>query len=135
MNKKSRQRDAIVTVLRSTVLHPTAEWIHEQVKKEIPNIGLATVYRNLRLLKEAGQVLEMHTSNDTARFDGNTSRHYHFCCDQCGKILDLDEPIDNSIEIRIAKRTGLKVTHHHLELGGLCLDCQKLEAHDDNRIE
>ena len=127
MLKRSKQREAIVRVLRSTSSHPTAEWIYEEVKKEIPNIGLATVYRNLRLLKEAGEVSEMGTSSDTAHFDGNTNDHYHFRCDRCGRILDLDEPIDTEIEARIARRTGLKVTHHHLELGGLCLDCQQLE--------
>ena len=134
MNKRSKQRDAIIRTLRNTTSHPSAEWIYEQVKKEIPDIGLATVYRNLRLLKKAGEVVEMHTSNDTARFDGNTNNHYHFYCDRCGKVLDLDEPIDNSIETRIANKTGLKVTRHCIELGGLCLDCQKLEANDSRHI-
>jgi Fur family transcriptional regulator, peroxide stress response regulator len=132
-NRKSKQREAIMKVLRDTSSHPSAEWIYEQVKKEMPKIGLATVYRNLRLLKEAGEVREMHTSDDTARFDGNTSMHYHFCCDRCGKILDLDEPIDATIETRVARKTGLKVTRHHLELGGLCLDCQKPATHTNNR--
>ena len=135
VQKKSKQREAIVKVLKSTSAHPSAEWIYEKVKKEIPNIGLATVYRNLRLLKEVGEVSEMHASNDTGRFDGNTKVHYHFYCDGCGKILDLDEPIDSTIEIRIARRTGLKVTRHHLELGGLCLDCQKIAIHADNRVQ
>ena len=126
MIKKSKQREAIVKVLKNTGSHPSAEWIYEQVKKEIPDIGLATVYRNLRLLKQAGEISEMHTSNDTARFDGCTKEHYHFCCDRCGKVVDLDESIDTTIEARIAKKTGLKITHHHLELHGLCLQCQKI---------
>ena len=135
MNRKSKQREAIIRVLRGTTSHPSAGWIYEQVKKEIPNIGLATVYRNLRLLKKAGEVSEMHTSNDTARFDGNTGTHYHFLCDRCGKILDLDEPIDATVETTIARSTGLKVTRHHLELGGLCLECRNLEIHTDNRVQ
>jgi Fe2+ or Zn2+ uptake regulation protein len=135
LQKKSKQREAIMKVLRSTSAHPSAEWIYEKVKKEIPSIGLATVYRNLKLLKEVGEVYEMHASNDTARFDGNINVHYHFYCDGCGKILDLDEPIDTTIETRIAMKTGLKVTRHHLELGGLCLDCQKLAIHVDNRAK
>ena len=135
MSRKSKQREAVIKVLRSTSWHPTAECIYEEVRKEIPNIGLATVYRNLRLLKEAGEVHEVHASNDTCRFDGNTSMHYHFYCDGCGRILDLDEPIDATIETRIARKTGLKVTRHTVELGGLCLDCQKREIHADNRPE
>jgi Fur family transcriptional regulator, peroxide stress response regulator len=131
MNKKSKQREAIIRVLRGMTSHPSAGLIYEQVKKEIPNIGLATVYRNLRILKQAGLVLEIRTSENSAHFDGMTENHYHFCCDRCGKILDLDEPIDTSIEKRIAKKTGLKVTHHHLEFSGLCLDCQKLEPNEE----
>lgn len=125
----SKQKEAIIRVLRETSSHPSAEWIYEQVRKDVPNIGLATVYRNLRLLNEAGEVSEIRTSGDGTRFDYNTGTHYHFHCDRCGRILDLDEPIDTTIEARIARRTGLRVTRHHLELGGVCLDCQKLETH------
>ena len=124
MIKKSRQRDAIIKVLRSTKSHPSAEWIYEQVKMEIPKIGLATVYRNLRILEQAGEVLKVCTPDDTAHFDGCTRKHYHFYCDRCGKILDLDVPLDNTIEARVARKTGLKVILHRLELSGLCLDCQ-----------
>jgi len=125
VNNKSRQREAIARVLRGTSSHPSAEWIYEQVKKEIPSIGMATVYRNLRLMREAGEISEIHTLIEAARFDHRTDNHYHFTCDQCGLVMDLDEPVDTAIEKRIAERTGLTVTRHRLELGGLCLDCQK----------
>jgi Fur family transcriptional regulator, peroxide stress response regulator len=125
MSKRSKQREAIIRILKNTASHPSAEWIYEQVKKEIPDIGLATVYRNLRLLKKSGDVLEMHTTNDTARFDGCTANHYHFCCDRCGQILDLDEPVDTSIDSRIARKTGLKILGHSLVFSGLCPDCQQ----------
>jgi len=125
MSKRSKQREAIVRILKETNFHPSAEWIHEQVKKEIPDIGLATVYRNLRLLKKSGDILEMHTTTDTARFDGCTANHYHFCCDRCGKILDLDEPVDTSIDSRIARKTGLKINRHSIIFNGLCPDCQQ----------
>jgi len=135
MNRKSKQREAILNLLRSTSSHPTAEWIYERLKTEMPNVGLATIYRNLRLLRDAGEVTEVHPSNQTARFDGNTSMHYHFCCDRCGKILDLDEPVDTEIQNRIATRTGLKIRRHSLELGGLCLDCQTVEDDADITAE
>ena len=131
MNKKSKQREAIIRVLRSTTSHPSAVWIYEEVKKEIPNVALATVYRNLRILKDSGKISEVCIADDTALFDGNTQKHYHFRCDQCGKVIDLDEPVDTAIETKIAKKTGLRVTHHYLELRGLCLDCQKLESNEE----
>ena len=125
MNRRSRQREAIAKVLRGTSLHPSAEWIHEQVRRELPRIGLATVYRNLRLMKEAGEIGELRGSDCTARFDGDTGLHYHFLCEHCGRIVDLDQPVDVTIERRVEERTGLKVTGHHLSLYGLCLECQK----------
>ena len=133
MNKRSKQREAVIRVLRSTSSHPDAKWIYEEVKREIPDISLATVYRNLRLLRESGEVAELPVTDNAVHFDYNTENHYHLRCDRCGRILDLDAPVDRSIEEKLAGNTGLKVTHHHLELGGLCLDCQKIE--NSNREE
>lgn len=125
MHRKSKQKEAIIGVLKNTSSHPCADWIYEQVRKEIPNISLGTVYRNLRLLKEAGTLSEFGLSDGIARFDGNTRAHYHFRCDRCGRVFDLDEPVDKTIEARIARKTGFTVTNHRLELSGLCLDCQQ----------
>jgi Fur family transcriptional regulator, peroxide stress response regulator len=124
MLKKSKQREAIKKVLNNTRSHPSAEWIYEEVKKEIPNIGLATVYRNLKVLKAAGEIMEIPTAKDTARYDGCTATHYHFSCERCGGVIDIDEPVDNSIVAAVAKRTGLLVTNHSLMLTGLCWKCQ-----------
>jgi Fur family transcriptional regulator, peroxide stress response regulator len=124
MRKSSKKKEAILQVVRSSPNHPSAESIYQQLKKEIPELGLATVYRNLRLLKENGQICELHGGNGTARYDGNTISHNHFYCDKCGKILDLSEPLDQLLENQINSHTGLKVTRRHIELGGLCPDCQ-----------
>ena len=127
MYKRSRQREAIIRLLKGTTTHPTAEWVYEQVRKEIRNVSLATVYRNLKLLSESGTILEMSAPSGAAHFDGNTEPHYHFQCDSCGKITDIDEPVDGLIEGRIARKTGLKITHHHLLFGGLCCSCQQVD--------
>ncbi len=128
MVRKTKQKEAIINVLRQISSHPDADWIFEQVKKQIPNISLGTVYRNLRLLKEAGKIQELISTGEISHFDGNISPHYHFCCDCCGCIYDLDEAVDKTIEDRVARKTGFKVTHHHLELGGLCIDCQNSQT-------
>lgn len=130
MNKPSKQRKAIIRILKNTVSHSSAEEIYEQVKREVPGIGLATVYRNLRILKESGQVIELHGANNTARFDGNTGNHHHFHCDRCRKIIDLYEPDDIAVQINLAMKAGIKVTRCNLLLSGLCLDCQKLETRE-----
>ncbi|MDM8000880.1 MAG: transcriptional repressor [Dehalococcoidia bacterium] len=121
--RKSRQREAILRVLRSTRSHPTAEWIYEEVRREIPNISLGTVYRNLRLLKEHGDILELEQAGTFRRFDGNASNHYHFRCEGCGRVFDIDEPVVSGIDERIEKKTGFRVSHHRLEFRGLCREC------------
>ncbi len=124
-NRNTRQKQVIINVLRSTTSHPGAEWVYSEVRKEIPNISLGTVYRNLRQLKESGDILELNCSENITRFDGDTREHYHFVCDRCGRVFDIQETPDKAIEERVARQTGFKVTRHHLELHGLCLDCQR----------
>jgi Fur family transcriptional regulator, peroxide stress response regulator len=124
---ETKQKKMIKSILKNTTSHPSVEWIYERAKKKIPNISLGTVYRNLKLMVESGEV-EVYTHRGQARYDGNTDGHYHFMCSQCSKIIDLDEIVDKNIEDKIKEKTGLKVTHHRLEVGGLCLDCQKLIA-------
>ena len=124
MSRRSKQREKVISFLRSTSSHPTAGIIYEEVRKEIHNISLGTVYRNLRLLKEEGEVLELDLAGSLRRFDGDTRSHYHFRCEQCGRVFDVDEPVDMERDERVAKKTGFKVFHHILEFRGLCLDCQ-----------
>ena len=123
MRRRSKQRETILNFLKNTSSHPTAYSIYEAVRKEIPNISLGTVYRNLRLLKEEGKLLELDLTG-LSRFDGDTHSHYHFRCERCGNIFDLDEPVDAEKNERVAQKTGFKVSHHILEFRGLCRDCQ-----------
>lgn len=127
MLRKSIQRDAILKVVMDTDSHPRADWVYEQVKKEIPNISLGTVYHNLKLLAQAGEIQELDTPGGLSRFDGRKNSHYHFRCEKCGRLFDLDEPIDHTMEGRVAKKTNFIVKRHYLEFIGLCLDCQKTE--------
>jgi Fur family peroxide stress response transcriptional regulator len=124
MSRRSRQRDTILKVVMNTKTHPRADWVYEQVRKEIPNISLGTVYRNLKSLAEAGEIYQLELVGSTSRFDGNMDNHYHFRCKKCGDMYDLDEPVDRSIEKRIAQKTGFKITQQRLELLGLCTKCQ-----------
>lgn len=124
--RRSKQRDAILRVLRSTKSHPTAEWLYEEVKKEIPNISLGTVYRNLRAMNDGGDILELEQTGTFRRFDGNSANHYHFRCDQCGRVFDIHEPLVTGIDERVAKNTGFHVAYHRLEFRGTCRDCLNL---------
>jgi len=123
MARKSKQKQAVLRVVNGTTSHPTAKWIYEEVRQEIPDISLGTVYRNLKLLKREGKILELDFTT-LGRFDGNIYNHYHFRCERCGGMFDVDGPVDRLMDDRVAQKTGFKVTHHRLEFRGLCKDCQ-----------
>jgi len=122
--RKSRQKKVILRVLKGTTSHPTADWIYGQVKKEIPNISLGTVYRNLKMLRQEGEILELGLAGTLSRFDGKAQNHYHFRCEQCGRIFDVNEQMNEDINERVARKMGFKVSRHRLEFYGLCKDCQ-----------
>jgi len=124
MTRKTKRKEAILRVLKSTTSHVTADWVYEQVRKEIPSISLGTVYRNLKSLKQEGKVLELDLAGTLSRFEANTQNHYHFRCEQCGRIYDVDEPVNGESDEKVARKTGFKVSYHRLEFRGLCKDCQ-----------
>jgi len=125
MSRKSIQREAILRIVKNTTSHPGADWVYNQVRKEIPNISMGTVYRNLKLLAQAGQIRELDIPGSASRFDGSTSKHQHLICEKCGRIFDLDEAIDLKVEARIFQKTGFQVKGKYLKFIGLCSDCQK----------
>jgi Fur family peroxide stress response transcriptional regulator len=126
--RKTRQKTAILEVLRGTTSHPTADWIYKEVRKKIPNISLGTIYRNLRQLCRSGEILELELCGNYSRFDARNDNHYHFRCERCGQVFDVDEPINPEIDKTTARRTGFRINYHRLEFYGLCLDCQLVEA-------
>lgn len=113
----------IMRILKETDSHPSANWIHTEVRKEMPTLSLGTVYRNLRLLKERGEILELGFG-DFSRFDGNPHNHYHFKCEKCGHVFDVDLPLHRELDQEAAEKTGFVVLQHRLEFTGLCQGCQ-----------
>ena len=125
MSRWSKQKDTILQVVRNAESHPQANWVYDQVRQEIPNISLGTVYRNLKLLAEAGEIRQLDISNGTSRFDGVAHSHYHFRCEKCGRVTDIDEPVNKELDRKVALKTGLQISHHQLEFRGVCKDCQR----------
>ena len=124
MPRDTKQREAVLRILRSTRSHPTADWIYEEVKKEISHISKGTVYRNLKVLQGNGQVSELNLDGTVSRFEAKRENHYHFRCERCGRVIDVDEPVDRKLDRKVARKTGLKISCHQLEFRGLCHDCQ-----------
>ena len=121
----SRQRQAIIDYLCSTTEHPTAETVYSHVREQYPKVSLATVYRNLNLLAEEGEVLRLTCGDGSDRFDGNAAPHYHFLCKGCGRVIDLPlEPMDH---INILAGAGFKgkIEGHTVLFHGKCTHCKK----------
>ena len=122
--KHFRKRDAILTCLRSTTVHPSADWIHEQLKAEHSDISLTTVYRNLSLFKEQGLIISLGTVNGVERFDGNTAPHVHYICEECGSVLDLRGiAVPEELNSAVAQTTGGLVYGCQLTFTGKCENC------------
>lgn len=126
-SRMTRQKKLILEILRSTKSHPTADWVYEQARKQIPDISLGTVYRNLGVLKKAGEILELSFGSTFSRFDGNPDNHYHFVCEVCGLVSDVDIPVEEGLEEKAARETGARINSHRLEFYGVCPQCQEMQ--------
>ena len=129
MIKYSRQRECIVNFLASRTDHPTAETIYLNTKKDFPNISLGTVYRNLSLLSDLGEVQKITVSGGPDRFDGNPAPHYHFSCRECGCVMDLDMPSQEQLNQIAAEQFDGTIENHSILFSGLCPDCKKKNTH------
>lgn len=119
--KRSRQREKVLGVVRSTKSHPTADWVFHEVRKELPNISLATVYRNLNLLAESGEINEV-LCDGQLRFDANKDVHFHFICRSCKGIFDIDETRVASPDFKLPR--GYVVQDLRIDFYGVCPACQ-----------
>ena len=123
-SKHFRKRDAILTCLRQTKVHPSAEWVYAQLKPQIPDLSLGTVYRNLSLFKEQGLITSLGTVKGVERFDGNTDPHVHFVCTQCGSVLDLPQlEVPQELCAEATGQTGGRVESCQLTFSGVCSGC------------
>ncbi len=121
--KRSKQRDMIKAFLMGRKDHPTADVIYMNVRQQNPNISLGTVYRNLTLLSDIGEIQRLRVGDGVDHFDADTSPHYHFVCTTCGSVIDLEmENIDTINDIAGATFSG-KIAGHVTYFYGTCQDC------------
>lgn len=127
--KFSRQREAIKEFLYSRKDHPTAEVVYNNVVKEYPKISLGTVYRNLSFLVDKGEAITVPCSDGSVHFDCNLKPHYHFQCNECGKIADIemdDADYEKKILDGARKHTDCgEITGHVTFFYGICDECKK----------
>jgi Fe2+ or Zn2+ uptake regulation protein len=117
-------RRLILDVVRATDAHPSASTVYRQLRKRLPRVSLATVYRNLRRLAAEGFLLE-RAGMDGLRFDGNIERHDHFTCLTCRRVFDVPPAQALGPRQRVAIRTGFEVLDHRIEFYGVCAACRR----------
>ena len=133
--KVTHQRIEVLRELAATGEHPDAETLFERVRKRIPAISLDTVYRTLHMFEDMGVISRVGAVCDRARFDANTERHHHFVCSNCGKIDDFTSAdLDRFAAPPEAVAMG-RVDSVHVEVRGLCRDCQKEEEKETGRCD
>lgn len=123
--KHSKQRDAILTMLRSRYDHPTAEQLYTDLKTALPRLSLGTVYRNLSLLESMGEIIKISTAGESDRYDGNVGAHYHFACEGCGRVDDVPIPFDFEVDKLVSSSIGADIKRHSTIFFGTCKKCLK----------
>lgn len=127
----SRQRNIVLNIIKENHVHPTAEWVYEEAKEQLPQIGIATVYRNLNALAENGEILKISGIDGADRFDGNNRLHYHIRCRKCQGLEDL--PVKDMEAFANIEKTIRNAFDVHDEnavvsttlLEGYCSECRK----------
>ena len=124
VKKYSRQREAILSKIRSTTSHPTADWVFQELREEWPNLSLGTVYRNLMLFRDEGSIVSVATVDGKERYDGNVSPHGHFVCEECMAVLDIDVMGNQSkLAINPENIHGCQVERICITAYGICYSC------------
>ncbi|MBI9085568.1 MAG: transcriptional repressor [Desulfobacterales bacterium] len=124
--KLTPQRLAITKILAKSEGHPSVERIYQQLQDAFPTMSLATVYRNIMLIKSLGEVLELGFPDGSNRYDGNKPYpHPHVVCIRCKTIIDPDLASLQDMTAEVAKETGFEILNHRLDFFGVCPNCRK----------
>jgi len=123
ISKRSKQREELFRILASVTSHPTADWLYNELRKVIPNVSLGTVYRNLNLLTEAKIIQKIEVGTPTDHFDANAENHYHFVCEKCERVFDIDMDVLDDLNKKVEERCKHIITGHSLLFHGICREC------------
>lgn len=121
--KYSRQREEIKHYLANRKDHPTADSVYMAIRQQIPNISLGTVYRNLTMLADSGEILRLRVGDGVDHYDYDTSPHYHFVCKECGGVSDLKmKSIDSIMDVARENFDG-EINGYTTYFYGSCKQC------------
>ena len=122
--RETKQRRVVYETIKNTHSHPTADWIFERVRSQMPKVSLGTVYRNLNVLKQEGLVREIYGNDRRAHFDADTSKHAHFICSGCDQIIDV-RGVKNTDWRTLKDLVGCEVDDQDIVFSGRCPACRQ----------
>ena len=123
--KATPQRIAIYNYLRHTTAHPTVETIYASLHPANPTMSLATVYKTVESLRDAGLVQQLNVGEDCFRYDAFTAPHPHIKCQCCKQVFDLDVDVVKDLAKQAGSHSAFLITGAQVYLYGVCPDCQK----------
>ncbi len=130
--KVTPQRLAILTLLRSTHVHPSAETIYTNLQEAHPTMSLATVYKTLDAFVQSGLIQQLNIGEDSYRYDADITPHSHLKCVSCNNVVDIHELGDSdSIRSEVETRTGYKLLREQFYFFGICPTCQQAKNQEE----
>ena len=120
----SKQREIIIRILKENPVHPTADALYALVRRELPKVSLATVYRNLNQLAELGMIRKISALDEKVHFDHNLESHYHFVCIKCKRVYDVPYDVAPDIAEALRKHTGWEALTAEVLFKGICSHCK-----------
>lgn len=125
MKRNTIQRSLVFEAVNKLQCHATADEIYKTIVKEHPNVSRATVYRNLNLLSEMGDIHKIEIPGGSDRFDHLCHDHCHVKCEKCGRLFDVDMEYITGLEKNIKNDRGFAFTGYDILFRGICPDCQE----------
>ncbi len=124
----THQRQMLYDVMRTMPGHPSPEEIYARLKRRIPAISLATVYKNIHLFVERGVLKEVSMHHGSLRVEMNGHPHHHLVCSQCKAITDIEEEDFGMLPTLQRLPGGFEVDRYAIDVIGICAACQKAKS-------
>jgi len=121
--RNTPQRQIILEAVRNLNIHATAEQVVDYLAKHHPSIGRATVYRNLSHMAETGELLRVGSFYGSTHYDHNCHDHFHFICNQCRQVFDVDATLPGLLDNFIST-DGFDISEFNLSFSGECWQCK-----------
>ena len=133
IRRNSRQRQLILDVMRGEGIHMNADQVYQKVKQADPSIGIATVYRNLNLLTEMGEIQKFQDRSTGFMYDGNPKKHHHFYCRYCKRYFDVSFSVEEQMIRQVEDQMGVSVEDLNISLEGCCNQCKDKQEKEKER--